>query len=60
MLTSSEPHLSFGEVGRRLGEMWHALTEDGKNVYRQRAQELHRSRLAQWNKAQVKATLDIN
>ena len=33
-LQNDEPDISFGDLGRRLGEMWHALTEDEKEDYR--------------------------
>ena len=32
-LKESEPGLAFGEVGKRLGQMWSELSESGKKVH---------------------------
>ena len=33
-LQADEPDIGFGELGRRLGEMWHSLKEEEKEDYR--------------------------
>jgi hypothetical protein len=33
-LQADDPEMGFGDLGRRLGEMWHSLTEDEKEDYR--------------------------
>ena len=33
-LQSEEPDIGFGDLGRRLGEMWHSLKEEEKEDYR--------------------------
>jgi len=35
-LQADDPDMGFGDLGRRLGEMWHSLTEDEKEDYRYR------------------------
>jgi hypothetical protein len=47
-LLKTDPSMSFGEVGRRLGEMWHALSEDSKENYRRRAREISDQKMAQY------------
>ena len=34
---ADDPNIGFGDLGRRLGEMWHALEENEKEDYRRRA-----------------------
>jgi hypothetical protein len=33
-LQADDPEMGFGDLGRRLGEMWHSLTEEEKEDYR--------------------------
>jgi len=33
MLKEDEPDISFAQMGRRLGEMWRALSEEDKEAY---------------------------
>ena len=33
-LQADEPDIGFGDLGRRLGEMWHSLKEEEKEDYR--------------------------
>ena len=33
-LQTEEPDIGFGDLGRRLGEMWHSLKEEEKEDYR--------------------------
>ena len=33
-LQADEPEIGFGDLGRRLGEMWHSLKEEEKEDYR--------------------------
>ena len=40
---------SFAEVGKRLGEMWHLLSEAEKEDYRQRSRALGDQKLKDWN-----------
>jgi hypothetical protein len=40
---------SFAEVGKKLGEMWHALTEEEKESYRQRARDIGEQKLREYN-----------
>lgn len=44
-----EPNISFGEIGRKLGEMWHSLTEIEKEEYRRRAREISDQKMAEYN-----------
>ena len=37
---ADDPNIGFGDLGRRLGEMWHALEENEKEDYRRRARLL--------------------
>ena len=46
MLENKE--LSFADVGRTLGEMWHKLTDTEKEDYRTRAKELTEKKLKAW------------
>ena len=39
---------SFSEVGKKLGEMWHALSEDEREEYRQRAKDQAEVKLRDW------------
>ena len=39
---ADDPNIGFGDLGRRLGEMWHALEENEKEDYRRRARLLSR------------------
>ena len=34
---AEDPNIGFGDLGRKLGEMWHALDENEKEDYRRRA-----------------------
>ena len=34
---ADDPNIGFGDLGRKLGEMWHALDENEKEDYRRRA-----------------------
>ena len=40
---------SFSEVGKKLGEMWHALSEDEREDYRQRAKDQAEVKLREWH-----------
>ena len=40
--------LSFADVGRTLGEMWHKLSDSEKEDYRARAKELTEKKLKAW------------
>ena len=40
---------SFAEVGKRMGELWHTLTEDEKEDYRFRAREIAEKNLKEWH-----------
>lgn len=54
-LIRTNPNMSFAEVGRKLGEMWHALSEEEKEDYRSRARSVGEQKLKAWQ-AQVKRT----
>ena len=43
-----QPGISFGEIGRKLGEMWHALSEEQKEEYRRRAREISDQKMAEY------------
>merc|ERR1719464_1169274 len=47
-LQGDDPEMSFGDLGRRLGEMWHSLTEDEKEDYRKRAREVADAKMKSW------------
>ena len=34
---NDDPNIGFGDLGRKLGEMWHALEEPEKEDFRKRA-----------------------
>ena len=47
------PHCSFGELGKRLGELWAKLPENEKAVYKERASkemEAYKVDLAEWKR----------
>ena len=44
----------FGDLGRKLGEMWHALSEPEKEDYRRRAREVADAKMKSW-KETIKA-----
>ena len=41
--------LSFADVGKRLGEMWHSLSEDEKEEYRRRSRAIADQKLREWH-----------
>lgn len=47
----SNGDMGFGDVGRRLGEMWHALSEDEKEGYRRRAKEISDQKMADYQES---------
>ena len=47
-LMQEQKDLSFADVGRTLGEMWHKLTDAEKEDYRTRAKELTEKKLNDW------------
>ena len=53
-LQKEDPNIGFGDLGRKLGEMWHALTEDQKEEYRKKARQIADERMKSW-KAQMNA-----
>lgn len=42
--------MGFGDLGRKLGEMWHALEEDSKEDFRKRARDVAEARMRAWKK----------
>ena len=48
VILKDEPNISFGEIGRKLGEMWHALSEEQKEEYRRRAREISDQKMAEY------------
>ena len=55
-LMQDNKELSFADVGRTLGEMWHKLTDKEKEDYRNRAKEITEKKLIAWQE-QVKIKL---
>ena len=47
-LMQENKELSFADVGRTLGEMWHKLTDTEKEDYRTRAKDLTEKKLKAW------------
>ena len=47
-LMQENKELSFADVGRTLGEMWHKLSDSEKEDYRTRAKELTEKKLKAW------------
>ena len=45
---ASQADMPFGDVGRKLGEMWHALSETEKEDYRRRAREISDQKMAEY------------
>ena len=41
--------ITFTEVGKKMGELWHTLTEDEKEDYRKRAREIADQKLKDWH-----------
>ncbi len=54
LLLQSDPNISFGEIGKKLGEMWHALTETEKEEYRRRAREISDKKMADYQQSLAK------
>ena len=48
-LQEEDPEMSFGDLGRKMGELWHALKEEEKEVYRKRARQIADARMKSWN-----------
>ena len=53
-LQKDDPNIGFGDLGRKLGEMWHALQEEEKEEYRVRARKVVDERMNAW-RAQMNA-----
>ena len=47
-ILNEQPSVSFGEVGRKLGEMWHGLSEVEKEEYRRRAREISEKKMSEY------------
>ena len=47
-LQADDPEIGFGDLGRKLGEMWHALKEEEKEDYRKRAREVADAKMKSW------------
>ena len=47
-LMQENRELSFADVGRTLGEMWHKLTDAEKEDYRSRAKDITEQKLKAW------------
>jgi hypothetical protein len=41
--------ISFTDVGKKMGELWHTLSEDEKEDYRKRAREIADRKLKEWH-----------
>lgn len=54
MILSAQPNISFGEIGRKLGEMWHALSEGEKEEYRRRAREISDQKMVDYQQSLAK------
>ena len=50
-ILNEQPNISFGEVGRKMGELWHALSEDEKEDYRRRAREVSDKKMADYQES---------
>ena len=50
-LQKEDPDIGFGDLGRRLGEMWHALKEEEKEEYRKKARQVAEQRMRTYNEA---------
>ena len=48
-LQKEDPNIGFGDLGRKLGEMWHALTEEEKEEYRKKARQVADARMRSYN-----------
>ena len=48
-LQKEDPDIGFGDLGRKLGEMWHALKEDEKEEYRKKARQVAEQRMRSYN-----------
>merc|ERR1712037_584953 len=55
-LQADDPNIGFGDLGRKLGEMWHALDENEKEDYRRRARDVADTKMRAWKKKEL---LDI-
>merc|ERR1719382_391525 len=49
-LQADDPNIGFGDLGRKLGEMWHALDENEKEDYRRRARDVADTKMRAWKK----------
>ena len=50
-LQKEDPDIGFGDLGRKLGEMWHALKEEEKEEYRKKARQVAEQRMRTYNEA---------
>lgn len=50
-LQKEDPDIGFGDLGRKLGEMWHALKEEEKEEYRKKARQVAEQRMRSYNEA---------
>ena len=50
-VVASQENMGFGDVGRKLGEMWHALSEEQKEDYRRRAREISDQKMAEYQES---------
>lgn len=50
-LQKEDPDIGFGDLGRKLGEMWHALKEEEKEEYRKKAKQVADARMKSYNDA---------
>ena len=50
-ILNEQPNISFGEVGRKMGELWHGLTETEKEDYRRRAREISDKKMADYQES---------
>eukprot|EP00096_Caligus_rogercresseyi_P011112 TRINITY_DN4289_c0_g1_i1.p1 TRINITY_DN4289_c0_g1~~TRINITY_DN4289_c0_g1_i1.p1 ORF type:complete len:811 (-),score=350.70 TRINITY_DN4289_c0_g1_i1:1092-3524(-) len=48
-LQELHPEYNYGELGRRLSEMWHALSEEDKELYRRKARLIGVQKLKAWD-----------
>ena len=53
-LQKEDPDIGFGDLGRKLGEMWHALKEEEKEDYRKKARQVAEQRMRSYNDAMRK------
>ncbi|CAB4057188.1 unnamed protein product [Lepeophtheirus salmonis] len=58
-LQEMHPEYNFGELGRRLSEMWHSLCEEEKEHYRKKARMIGAQKLKAWDDKMKRGNMQL-